>query len=66
MPFFSNNRKKTGLAVNKEIKVLVLGKSGIFIYFRPRDLDFPRITELRLSPFPEKGLKKNNISWERD
>jgi hypothetical protein len=66
VPFFSNDRKETGLAVSKGIKILVPGKSGIFVYFRPRDLDFPRIAGLRLLSFPEKGLKEDDIPWEKD
>jgi hypothetical protein len=61
VPFFSDDRKEAGLAVNKEVKISVSGKSGIFIYFRPRDLDFPRVTELGLSLFSEKELKENDI-----
>jgi hypothetical protein len=62
MSFFSDDRKETGLAVDKGIKISVLGKSGIFIYFRPRDLDFPRVAGLGLLSFSEKGLKESNIS----
>jgi hypothetical protein len=61
VPFFSNDRKEIGLAVSKKIKVLMPDKSDIFIYFRPRDLDFPRVIGLGLSLFFEKGLKEGNI-----
>jgi hypothetical protein len=66
MPFFSNDRKERGLKTVKIIKISVLGRGGIFIYFRPRDLGFPRVIKLRLLLLFEKGLKKNNISWEKD
>jgi hypothetical protein len=59
--FFSDDRKRIKLTVNKKIKILMPDKSGIFIYFRPRDLGFPRIAELGLLLFPEKKLKKGNI-----
>jgi hypothetical protein len=62
MPFFSNDRKGKGLKTVKIIKISVLGKSGIFIYFRPRDLGFPRVIELGLLLFPEKELKESDIS----
>ena len=66
MPFFSDDRRGIRLAVNKKVKVLVLGRSGIFVYFRPRDLDFSRITGLGLLLFPEKRLKEGNIPWEKN
>jgi hypothetical protein len=66
VPFFLNDKKRTGLAVNKKIKILVLGKSDIFVYFRPRDLDFPRVIGLELLSFLEKRLKESNIPWEKD
>jgi hypothetical protein len=62
VPFFSDDGKEIGLAVDKGIKILVPGRSGIFIYLRPRDLDFPRVTGLGLPPFLEKRLKEGNIS----
>jgi hypothetical protein len=62
MPFFSNDKKKKGLKTVKIIEISISGKDGIFIYFRPRDLGFPRVTKLRLSLFSEKGLKKSDIS----
>jgi hypothetical protein len=65
VPFFSNDKKKAGLAVGKGVKISVSGRSGIFIYFRPRDLGFPRITGLGLSLFSEKGLKEDDISWKK-
>jgi hypothetical protein len=61
MPFFSDDEREIGLAVNKGIKISVPNKSGIFIYFRPRDLGFPRVTGLGLLLLPEKRLKKDNI-----
>jgi hypothetical protein len=66
MPFFSNDKREERLKTVKIIKVSVLGRGGIFIYFRPRDLGFPRIIKLELSLLFEKGLKKGNISWEKD
>jgi hypothetical protein len=61
VPFFSDNRKGIRLAVDKRIKVSVLDKSGIFVYFPPRDLDFSRVIKLRLLLFPVKELKEGNI-----
>jgi hypothetical protein len=66
VPFFSNDRKEIRLAVDEGVEISVLDKSGIFIYFRPRDLGFPRITGLRLLLFLEEGLKEGDISWEKD
>jgi hypothetical protein len=65
MSFFSDDRKGKGLKTVKVIKISVLGRGGIFIYFRPRDLGFSRITKLELLLFSEKRLKKSNISWEK-
>jgi hypothetical protein len=65
MPFFLDDKRGAGLAVGKKVKILVLDRSGIFIYFRPRDLDFPRVIGLELLLFPEKGLKEGDISWEK-
>jgi hypothetical protein len=65
MLFFSDDRRGEGLKTVKIIKILVLSRGGIFIYFRPRDLGFPRIAKLRLLLLFEKGLKKDNISWEK-
>jgi hypothetical protein len=62
MPFFSDNGRERGLKTVKIIKVLVLGRGGIFVYFRPRDLGFPRVTKLGLSSLFEKRLKENDIS----
>jgi hypothetical protein len=62
MPFFSDDRRGEGLKTIKIIKISVLNRGGIFIYFRPRDLGFPRIIKLRLLLLSEKGLKKDNIS----
>jgi hypothetical protein len=62
MPFFSNDKKEKGLKTVKVIEILIPGRGSIFIYLRPRDLDFSRIIKLRLSPLFEKGLKKSNIS----
>jgi hypothetical protein len=62
MPFFSNDKKGGGLKTIKIIKVSVPGRDGIFIYFRPRDLGFPRVIELGLLSLSEKGLKEGNIS----
>jgi hypothetical protein len=61
VPFFSDDKRETELAVNKKVKILVPDKSDIFIYFRPRDLDFPRVIGLKLLSLPEKGLKENDI-----
>jgi hypothetical protein len=66
MPFFLDDKRETKLTVNKEIKISVPDRSGIFIYFRPRDLGFPRITELRLLLLPEEKLKENDIPWEKN
>jgi len=65
MPFFSNDRKEKGLKTVKVIKISVSGRGGIFIYFRPRDLGFPRVTKLGLSLFSEEELKEGDISWEK-
>jgi hypothetical protein len=62
MPFFSNDEKRGGLKTVKVIKISVLGRNGIFIYFRPRDLGFPRVIKLGLSLFSEKRLKEGDIS----
>jgi hypothetical protein len=62
MPFFLNGGEKGGLKTVKIIKILILDKGGIFIYFRSRDLDFSRITELRLLSLLKKGLKEGDIS----
>jgi hypothetical protein len=66
VPFFSNDKRETGLAVGERVKILMPDKSDIFIYFRPRDLDFPRVIELGLLLFLEKRLKEGNIPWEKD
>jgi hypothetical protein len=65
MPFFSDDRRGGGLKTVKIIEILIPGRGGIFIYLRPRDLDFPRIIKLKLLLLSEKGLKESNISWER-
>jgi hypothetical protein len=62
MPFFSDDRKEGGLKIIKIIEISILGKNGIFIYFRPRDLGFPRVIKLGLPLLSEKGLKKGDIS----
>jgi hypothetical protein len=62
MPFFSDDKRGEGLKMVKIIKILVSGRGGIFIYFRPRDLGFPRIAKLKLLLFSEKGLKESDIS----
>jgi hypothetical protein len=62
MPFFLDDKKGGKLKTIKIIEILILDRGGIFIYFRPRDLDFPRVTKLGLLLFSEKGLKKGNIS----
>jgi len=64
VPFFLDDEKGAGLAVNEGVKILVLGKSGIFVYLRPRDLGFPRVAGLGLLLFFEEGLKEGDIPWE--
>jgi hypothetical protein len=62
MPFFLNGGGERGLKTVKVIKILVSDRGGIFIYFRPRDLGFPRVIKLGLLLFLEKKLKKDDIS----
>ena len=62
MPFFLDDKRGGGLKTVKIIKISVLGRGGIFIYLRPRDLGFSRIAKLRLLLLFEKGLKEGNIS----
>jgi hypothetical protein len=66
MPFFLDGGEEEGLKTIKVIKVLILGRDGIFIYFRSRDLGFPRVIKLRLLLFFKKGLKEGDISWGGD
>jgi len=65
MPFFSDDKREKELKTVKIIEILVPGKGGIFVYFRPRDLGFPRVIKLRLLLLFEKGLKEDDISWEK-
>jgi hypothetical protein len=62
MPFFSNDKKEKKLKTVKIIEISILDRGDIFIYFRSRDLGFPRVTKLGLPLFSEKELKESNIS----
>jgi hypothetical protein len=62
MPFFSDDGRGKKLKTVKIIKISVLGRGDIFIYFRPRDLGFSRVIKLKLPLFSEKGLKESDIS----